>query len=204
MGRIDARGFAGGTMTLDARAAEDTLLAHVGEAMGLDAIGAAEGVIEIVDENMASATRVHAVERGTEVAGRTMIAFGGAAPLHAARLAEKLGIDRVVVPANAGVGSAVGMLLAPIAYEVVRSRYMRLSDFDVMRRLPWYGWGRQRPIWAKPVSPMPDMSGKVTRSSCCCPNGTSRRARTSRSATPSSGNMNASTAVSCQISISRC
>ncbi len=130
MGRIDAHGFAGGTMTLDDEAARAALLAHVGKPMDLDAIAAAEGVIEIVDENMASATRVHAVERGTEVAGRAMIAFGGAAPLHAARLAEKLGIDRVIVPANAGVGSAVGMLLAPIAYEVVRSRYMRLSDFD--------------------------------------------------------------------------
>ncbi|MCK4866736.1 MAG: hydantoinase/oxoprolinase family protein, partial [Alphaproteobacteria bacterium] len=130
MGRIDAEGFAGGTMTLDAEAARAALLANVGKPMDMDAVAAAEGVIEIVDENMASATRVHAVERGTEVAGRAMIAFGGAAPLHAARLAEKLGIDRVIVPANAGVGSAVGMLLAPIAYEVVRSRYMRLSDFD--------------------------------------------------------------------------
>ncbi len=130
MGRIDVEGFAGGTMTLDAAAARAALLANVGKPMDMDAVAAAEGVIEIVDENMASATRVHAVERGTEVAGRAMIAFGGAAPLHAARLAEKLGIDRVVVPANAGVGSAVGMLLAPIAYEVVRSRYMRLSDFD--------------------------------------------------------------------------
>jgi len=130
MGRIDPQGFAGGTMTLDSDAALAALLAYVAKPMDLDAIAAAEGVIEIVDENMASATRVHAVERGTEVAGRAMIAFGGAAPLHAARLAEKLGIDRVIVPANAGVGSAVGMLLAPIAYEVVRSRYMRLSDFD--------------------------------------------------------------------------
>ena len=117
-------------MALDNAAARAALMAHLGKPMGLDATAAAEGVIEIVDENMASATRVHAVERGTEVAGRTMIAFGGAAPLHAARLAEKLGIDRVIVPANAGVGSAVGMLLAPIAYEVVRSRYMRMSDFD--------------------------------------------------------------------------
>jgi N-methylhydantoinase A/oxoprolinase/acetone carboxylase beta subunit/N-methylhydantoinase B/oxoprolinase/acetone carboxylase alpha subunit len=130
MGRIDGQGFAGGTMTLDTNAAQAALLAQIGKPMDLDAIAAAEGVIEIVDENMASATRVHAVERGTEVAGRAMIAFGGAAPLHAARLAEKLGIDLVIVPANAGVGSAVGMLLAPIAYEVVRSRYMRLSDFD--------------------------------------------------------------------------
>ncbi|MCK5621999.1 MAG: hydantoinase B/oxoprolinase family protein, partial [Alphaproteobacteria bacterium] len=130
MGRIDAEGFAGGTMTLDAAAARMALLASVGKPMDMDAIAAAEGVIEIVDENMASATRVHAVERGTEVAGRAMIAFGGAAPLHAARLAEKLGLDQVLVPTGAGVGSAIGFLRAPIAYEVVRSRYMRLSDFD--------------------------------------------------------------------------
>jgi len=130
LGRLAAEGFAGGTMTLDAAAAEAALRDHVGGGLDLDPIAAAEGVIEIVDENMAAAMRVHAVERGADIAGRTMIAFGGAAPLHAARLAEKLGIDRIVVPENAGVGSAVGMLLAPIAYEVVRSRYARLSDLD--------------------------------------------------------------------------
>jgi N-methylhydantoinase A/oxoprolinase/acetone carboxylase beta subunit/N-methylhydantoinase B/oxoprolinase/acetone carboxylase alpha subunit len=108
----------------------DARLLDLGKGYSPDALAAAEGVIEIVDENMAAATRVHAVERGAEASGRTMIAFGGAAPLHAARLAGKLGIDRVIVPENAGVGSAVGMLLAPIAYEVVRSRYMRVSDFD--------------------------------------------------------------------------
>jgi N-methylhydantoinase A len=74
---------------------------------------------------------VHAVERGKELQTRTMIAFGGAAPLHAARLAEKLGIRRVVIPTGAGVGSAFGFLRAPVAYEVARSRYMRLDDrFD--------------------------------------------------------------------------
>ena len=67
---------------------------------------------------------------GKELDGRTMIAFGGAAPLHAAAVAEKLGIDRIVVPADAGVGSAVGFLLAPVAYEVVRSSYQRLSALD--------------------------------------------------------------------------
>ena len=66
-----------------------------------------------------------------------MIAFGGAAPLHAARLAEKLGIRRVVVPAGAGVGSAVGFLRAPVAYEVVRSRYVRLDQ--LRRRRPSNG-----------------------------------------------------------------
>ena len=59
--------------------------------------------------------------RQGDIAGRTLIAFGGAAPLHAAALAEKLGIDRIIVPAGAGVGSAIGFLRAPVAYEVVRS-----------------------------------------------------------------------------------
>jgi len=84
----------------------------------------------MVDENMANAARVHAIERGKSLGDRTLIAFGGAAPLHAARLAEKLGMDRIVIPTSAGVGSAIGFLRAPVAYEVVRSRFFRLSAFD--------------------------------------------------------------------------
>jgi N-methylhydantoinase A len=84
----------------------------------------------MVDENMANAAHVHAIESGKDLRTRTLIAFGGAAPLHAARVAEKLGIGRVLVPADAGVGSAVGLLRAPVAYEIVRSRLMRLSEFD--------------------------------------------------------------------------
>jgi N-methylhydantoinase A len=84
----------------------------------------------MVDENMANAARVHAIESGKDVRPRTLIAFGGSAPLHAARVAEKLGVGRVLVPANAGVGSAVGLLRAPVAYEIVRSRLMRVSSFD--------------------------------------------------------------------------
>jgi N-methylhydantoinase A len=79
---------------------------------------------------MASAARVHAVENGKDTSGRTLIAFGGAAPLHAARLAQKLGIRRVVVPVDAGVGSAHGFLEAPVAYEVVRTRLVRLDALD--------------------------------------------------------------------------
>jgi len=85
-----------------------------------------------VCENMASAARVHAVERGAVVGQHTLIAFGGAAPLHAARVAERIGVSRVIVPSNAGVGSAVGFLAAPIAYELVRSRHVRLDEFDTV------------------------------------------------------------------------
>jgi N-methylhydantoinase A len=109
LGRIDPTGFSGGRMALDRGAL---------------------GVSEIVDENMANAARVHAIESGKDARGRILVAFGGAAPLHAARLAEKLGLDRVLVPSYAGVGSAVGFLRAPIAYEIVRSSLQRLDQFD--------------------------------------------------------------------------
>jgi len=130
LGRIDPALFGQGAVRFDADAALSALAAKIGEAAGLDATHAAYGICEIVDENMANAARVHAIEWGKDIAARTMIAFGGAAPLHAARLAEKLGIDTVIVPPDAGVGSAIGFLMAPIAYEVVRSRYMRLDAFD--------------------------------------------------------------------------
>ena len=102
----------------------------IGEPLGLSAETSAYAVHEVVCENMASAARVHAVERGAVVGQHTLIAFGGAAPLHAARVAEKIGVSRVIVPSNAGVGSAVGFLAAPIAYELVRSRHARLDAFD--------------------------------------------------------------------------
>lgn len=129
LGKIDPTRFAAGKMALDVAAAEAALSRNIGQKLNLSAPLAAFGVMEMVDENMANAARVHSVERGTSVTDHTLLAFGGAAPLHAARLAEKLGIKRILVPTNAGVGSAVGFLLAPIAYEVVRSRYMRLRDF---------------------------------------------------------------------------
>ncbi len=130
LGKIDPAKFAGGKIGIDVGKARAALALHVGKPLGLDGAQAALGVSEIVDENMANAARVHAVERGAAVAERTMVAFGGAAPLHASRLAEKLGIDRIIVPADAGVGSAIGFLAAPAAYEMIRSRYMRLDPFD--------------------------------------------------------------------------
>jgi N-methylhydantoinase A len=130
LGRLDPARFAGGSIALDAGKAEAAVGARVAQPLGMAVRQGAVGIAEIVDETMANAARVHAVENGKDTAGRAMIAFGGAAPLHAARLAQKLGIARVVVPVGAGVGSAHGFLRAPIAYEVVRSRHMRLDAFD--------------------------------------------------------------------------
>ena len=131
LGRIDASRFAAGRMALDAAAAGRALQQSIGDALGLDTFWSAAGVAEIVEENMANAARVHAVERGKDLHRATMIAFGGAAPLHAARLAVKLGMHRVLVPAGAGVGSAIGFLRAPMAFEVVRSARGRLDRADL-------------------------------------------------------------------------
>ena len=130
LGRIDPRAFAGGNLTLDAGAAEAAIDRSVGRPLTLTTQFAALAVAELVDENMASAARVHAVERGKSLDERTLVAFGGAAPLHATRVADKLGIQRVVVPTGAGVGSAVGMLAASVAYEVARSLYQRVRELD--------------------------------------------------------------------------
>ena len=130
LGRIDIENFAGSSVALEPDAASRAVARVLGP-LGLDGPLAAFAVSEVVDENMANAARVHAIEWGKEISRRTLIAFGGAAPLHAARLAEKLGLDQVIVPTGAGVGSAIGFLRAPIAYDVVRSRYQRLSDFDI-------------------------------------------------------------------------
>ena len=130
LGRIDPTTFSGGKMPLDVAGAERAAAERIGAALNLATEHAALGISEMVDENMANAARVHAIESGKDLRPRTLIAFGGAAPLHAARVAEKLGIGRILVPANAGVGSAVGLLRAPVAYEIVRGRLMRLDSFD--------------------------------------------------------------------------
>jgi N-methylhydantoinase A len=131
LGRYDPVHFAGGTIKLDTVAAHDALTSRVGGRLGLAAEMAALGVIEMVDENMANAARVHAIESGKTYEGRTLIAFGGGGPVHACRVAEKVGIKHVLVPSGAGVGSAIGFLRAPVGYEVVRSLYQRFSTFDV-------------------------------------------------------------------------
>ena len=136
LGKLDPDNFAGGSIPLYPDRSQLALADHVGGTLEMDAVEAAFGVAEVVDENMANAARVHAVENGEDLSEYTMIAFGGAAPLHAGRLCEKLGVSRLIVPPGAGVGSAIGFLRAPFSLEANRSVYMKLSDFDPERIKP--------------------------------------------------------------------
>lgn len=130
LGRLDADNFAGGALRLSTDSGASAMARVIGEPLGMQADKAAFGVCEVVDENMANAGRVHAVESGKDIADYTMITFGGGGPLHAARLCEKMGVSRFLVPAGAGVGSAIGFLRAPFGYEAVRSSFVRLSEFN--------------------------------------------------------------------------
>lgn len=133
LGKLDADHFAGGAFPLHPDRSHSALQTHLGDHLGMDTTEAAFGLAEVVDENMANAARVHAVENGEDLSTYTMIAFGGAAPLHAARLCEKLGIDRCLVPVGAGVGSAIGFLRAPFSFEATRSVFTRIGEFDPAR-----------------------------------------------------------------------
>ena len=130
MGKLDPDNFAGGSIQLETGKSAAALNAHIGQILDMDATEAAWGLAEVVDENMANAARVHAIENGEDLSEYTMIAFGGAAPLHAARLCEKLGIARCLVPTGAGVGSAIGFLCAPFSFEANRSVFMPMRAFD--------------------------------------------------------------------------
>tara|TARA_Y100001970_G_scaffold240977_1_gene304147 strand:+ start:4174 stop:7902 length:3729 start_codon:yes stop_codon:yes gene_type:complete len=131
LGRILPDGFGKTELKFSKKAAFSAINDTMLDAETQDPTLAALGVVETVDENMASAGRVHAIEQGCDITDGTLIAFGGAAPLHAARVAEKLGISDVIVPNGAGVGSAIGFLHAPASHENVRTRYLHLDSLNV-------------------------------------------------------------------------
>ena len=130
LGRISPETFGADDINLIPEESGKAISTDVAEPLETDAESAAIGIIEVVDENMANAARVHAVENGRDVSQYTMIAFGGGAPLHASRLCDKLEIERLLIPPGAGVGSAIGFLQTPFSYEALKSFYVSTQNFD--------------------------------------------------------------------------
>ena len=130
LGLIEPSRLTEGWLQVDRDASDQFLLREVGHALELDASASGLAISEIVDEDIASAGRMHAVESGKALETRTMIAFGGNGPLHATRVARRARVGRILIPRDPGIGSAVGFLMAPVSFEIVRSRYATLDALD--------------------------------------------------------------------------
>jgi N-methylhydantoinase A len=129
LGYLDARFFLGGEMELDVDAARQAV-GQLAAGLRLDLAEAAAGVHRVVNENMAGAARMHAIERGRDIRNFALVATGGAGPVHAWGVARRLGIRRLVLPPSAGVASAFGMLTAPPAFDFARSLPAPLGAVD--------------------------------------------------------------------------
>jgi N-methylhydantoinase A len=138
LGYLDPGFFLGGDMRLDPAAARAAIREHVAEPLGLTVEEAAWGIHRLVNEDMASAARVHAAERGHDATGLPLFAFGGAGPVHAYGVGAALGTATVIVPAAAGVMSSVGVLAAPLATDAVRSRLEPVDDGTLARMEPLF------------------------------------------------------------------
>jgi N-methylhydantoinase A len=139
LGYLNAAYFLGGKMHLDVEAARRGM-ERLGARVGMTWQRAAQGISDVVNENMANMARVHTAERGKELSRYTLIAFGGSGPVHAYEVAKKLGLTRMILPLAAGVTSAIGLLWAPPAFDLVRSQVTRLDDLD---------WARVNAVYAE-------------------------------------------------------
>jgi N-methylhydantoinase A len=133
LGYLNPEYFAGGTMRLAPGAAARAIDARVAAPLGLSLEEAAWGIHAIVNTNMELATRVVSIERGRDPRGLTLVAFGGSGPVHGCRLAQALGIPRVILPAAAGVTAAIGLLAAEVRFDVARTYVRRLDAVDPAR-----------------------------------------------------------------------
>ena len=130
LGYLDPAFFLGGRMQLDLAATERAIKERIADPLGLSVAEAAWGIHQVVNESMANAARVHAIERGKDARSFPVFAFGGAGPVHAYRVAEILHAPSMISPYAAGVTSTVGFLTAPLAFDFVRTSYGRLDELD--------------------------------------------------------------------------
>src|SRR5256885_6538401 len=131
LGHLNPRYVAGGSLRLDVDGARRAIAARVPQPLGLSVEDAAWGIHAIVNTNMELATRVVSIERGRDPRDLTFVAFGGSGPVHGCRLAQALGIPRVILPAAAGVTAAIGLLAAEVRFDVARTYVRRLDAVDL-------------------------------------------------------------------------
>lgn len=130
LGYLNPDFFLGGEMKLDQERAKKALWEKIAQPLGFSLERAAWGIHEVVNENMANASRIHAVEKGVDPRRFSLVAFGGAGPVHAYQVAKKLRMEKIIIPAAAGVCSAFGFLLAPMSFELSRSYISRLEELS--------------------------------------------------------------------------
>ncbi|WP_299154490.1 hydantoinase B/oxoprolinase family protein [uncultured Tateyamaria sp.] len=133
IGYIDPAAFAEGRLTLRPDLSDNAIKGSIGQALDLSLTEAADAISRTVDEAMANAARMHAVEQGKDLTDCTMVAFGGNGPLHATRIAERTGVRKIIVPPNPSVGSAIGFLFAPVSFETVRTFPAQSSAFPIAK-----------------------------------------------------------------------
>lgn len=131
LGYLNADFFLGGNMPLYKERAAESIERSVAQPLGMSMMDAAKGIFRVVNENMANCARVYAAEKGRDLRRYCMVAFGGAGPIHACEVARRLGVGKVVFPPNAGVASALGLLTAPLSFDLVRTHVTLLKDMDL-------------------------------------------------------------------------
>jgi N-methylhydantoinase A len=133
LGYLNPDYFAGGALRLSVGAAARAIEARLARPLGLSLEDAAWGIHAIVNTNMELATRVVSIERGRDPRELALVAFGGSGPVHGCRLAQALGIPRVILPAAAGVTAAIGLLAAEVRFDVARTYHRRVDEVDADR-----------------------------------------------------------------------
>lgn len=132
LGRLNPQRIYGGSIRLDAKRAADAV-DRLAARLGLGRLEMAHGLVEVANANMQRALRLVSVQRGYDLRDFTLIAYGGAGPIHAGRLAAELGIPRVVVPAHSGAFSALGCLVSDLRYDAVQTYRAVLEGWDLAR-----------------------------------------------------------------------
>ena len=132
LGRLDGGNFLGGGMSLDEVAAR-RVIGELASELGLSDREAAEGVITLINANMANAIRSRTVQKGIDPRNYALVAFGGAGPLHGAEVADMLGVTEVIVPPHPGITSAVGLLISDLRYDAIRTSFQVSSTADLSR-----------------------------------------------------------------------